>query len=127
MVYDVSEFVPADRRMFTWGAGGEAVPVNSGYKAVYTTVVDKSGNYIRITTSHPLDDTGLNPHYQADTFIPSAGTIFKYNNIRGEVSVETATISDIVTYKQDNSEFTPVIFIYNHNTGGLNNMYIISK
>ena len=127
MVYDVSEFIPEDQRHFQWGAGGSAVPVNGGYKAVYTTVVDREDGYIRTTTSHPEDDAGLNPDYQGDTFAPSASPIFKYTDIRGEVTVEEATLADIVTYKQNSKEFTPVIFIYNHNTGGLNNIYIISK
>ncbi len=30
MVYDVSEFVPVESRLFEWGAGGGAVPVNKG-------------------------------------------------------------------------------------------------
>jgi len=127
LVYDVSEFVPADQRLFTWGAGGSAVPISNGYKAVYTTPVDKDGSYIRITTTHPEDDTGINYDYQADTFVPSAGKIYKYTNVRGQVTIETATMDDIVTYNQSKTEFTPVIFVYNHNTGGLNNLYIISK
>ena len=127
MVFDVSEFVPLESRLFEWGAGGGAVPISNGYKAMYTTVAEKDGSYIRTTLSHPEDDAGFNPDYQADTFIPSAGKIYKYTNVRGVVTVEPATISDIVTYEQSKTDFTPVIFVYNHNTGGMNNMYIISK
>ncbi len=127
MVFDVSEFVPIDSRLFEWGAGGGATPISNGYHAVYTTVVDKDGSYIRTSLAHPEDDTGFDPDYKADTFIPDAGKIYKYTNVRGNVVVESATVSDIVTYEQNKTDFTPVIFIYNHNTGGMNNMYIISK
>lgn len=127
MVFDVSEFIPRNRRIYTWGAGGAAIPVSKGYKALYTTVAAKDSTHIRTTLSHPEDDEGFDSNYQADTFVPSPATIYKYSVNRGEPMVDTATVSDIVSYEQSKEDFTPVIIIYSQNSGGMNNMYIICQ
>ncbi len=125
--FDVSEYVPRANRHIDFNGNTVKTPILANYKVAYGTILSIKDGYMRFTYS-TVDDREyeFDPNYGADTLSTSSGAMYwKYTNLRGEISVTPATVSDIVTYSQNPDYPSKIISAYDHNGGGHNWVLII--
>ncbi len=125
--FDVSEYIPREKRSIDINNTAGRTPILANYRMAYGTILAIKDGFMRFTYS-TVDDQEyeFDPNYGADTLSTSSGAMYwKYTNLRGEISVTPATVSDIVTYSQNPDYPSKIISAYDHNGGGHNWVLII--
>lgn len=84
-------------------------PYLEGTRIIYGTPLNAVGGSILITPSLPTDEGGLKSDYRVDNLIVGNVPVWKYETVRGNVTITQGNMSDIVTYSIDPEEVTPIV------------------
>ena len=131
LVFDASENKFADSSYVSNGGkmfgfdGSTILPYTIGYKALRVMPINTREGLMSVTTSVPSDGDDFNPGQvnKIDNVIVSSANCYKYSNIRGHVSVEPASLSDLSLYSVNPSSPSEMIMIINRNS--VDYLYII--
>ena len=107
-LFDINkEYTNREDRWQRYGA--EDFPLAHGYKTLYGTVLVSKGNVIKFTQSMPDDVEGWDPTWHTDSFRTNNAAFFKYTEVQGNPTIETATIDEIITYAMDPEHASKVL------------------
>ncbi len=103
----------ADRigpQLSTSGKNKENKPPYEGARILYAgTAIEISMGKMLFTPSLVTDPEGFDENYLTDILPVGSTTVYKYSVVRGEPTIETGTLDDIVTYRVESNNPTPIL------------------